>query len=354
MIKIFRNIRHKLLSEGKTINYLKYAIGEIVLVVIGILIALQVNNWNEKRKSDERFLFGLRELYGEIKATSFYENTMQDKMQYQLIRIDSILYHPNAIPVKWLPGLIQLFDENALDEKDNSWKEEYLEFVPGDEKRNQMARALRTLAFGYNDLKEDFKEHQLYRIMSSHLQKYSIPIQIYSAGTGYEEFLNQNNIEYTSQQLQNVKQLVHDPSFIAALMSLKNIKQNVVKYAHTVGFSANSFLNYVKQYDPKTNYELTHMEIIGTGLPEGQWASGIPMHRVEDSNENIWEIKQQLVDGLIKFRADEEWLLDWGKGESNPKSLVFKGGDIAVKKGYYRIRINIAAHTMQFTPIKND
>src|SRR5210317_532577 len=50
MIKFFRNIRQNLLNEGKTTNYLKYAIGEIVLVVIGILIALQINNWNETRK----------------------------------------------------------------------------------------------------------------------------------------------------------------------------------------------------------------------------------------------------------------------------------------------------------------
>uniref|UniRef100_UPI00404AEF97 DUF6090 family protein n=1 Tax=Gelidibacter sp. TaxID=2018083 RepID=UPI00404AEF97 len=51
MIKLFRNIRKKLLEQGKTANYLKYAIGEIILVVIGILIALQINNWNEKRKA---------------------------------------------------------------------------------------------------------------------------------------------------------------------------------------------------------------------------------------------------------------------------------------------------------------
>jgi len=49
MIKIFRHIRKSLLMEDKTGKYLKYAIGEIVLVVIGILIALQVNNWNETR-----------------------------------------------------------------------------------------------------------------------------------------------------------------------------------------------------------------------------------------------------------------------------------------------------------------
>ena len=50
MIKIFRKIRRALLSERKTSQYLKYAIGEIVLVVIGILFALQINNWNQSIK----------------------------------------------------------------------------------------------------------------------------------------------------------------------------------------------------------------------------------------------------------------------------------------------------------------
>lgn len=56
-MKIFRNVRQKLAAEnlpagqaGNVAKYLRYAIGEIVLVVIGILIALQVNNWNEGRK----------------------------------------------------------------------------------------------------------------------------------------------------------------------------------------------------------------------------------------------------------------------------------------------------------------
>ncbi|MFT7386037.1 MAG: hypothetical protein ACI82E_000795, partial [Nonlabens sp.] len=49
MIKFFRKIRQKLLSENKFSKYLIYAIGEIILVVFGILIALQINNWNSKR-----------------------------------------------------------------------------------------------------------------------------------------------------------------------------------------------------------------------------------------------------------------------------------------------------------------
>ncbi len=52
MLKFFRNIRQNLLKEGKTKKYILYAIGEIFLVVIGILIALSLNNWNESRKNE--------------------------------------------------------------------------------------------------------------------------------------------------------------------------------------------------------------------------------------------------------------------------------------------------------------
>ena len=52
MIKFFRKIRYTLMQTGKSSKYFQYAIGEIILVVIGILIALQINNWNELRKSN--------------------------------------------------------------------------------------------------------------------------------------------------------------------------------------------------------------------------------------------------------------------------------------------------------------
>lgn len=49
-MKFFRRVRHKLILDHKKIQYLKYALGEIILVVIGILIALQINNWNQTKK----------------------------------------------------------------------------------------------------------------------------------------------------------------------------------------------------------------------------------------------------------------------------------------------------------------
>ena len=63
MIRLFRKIRHQLLSEDRYSVYLLYASGEIVLVVVGILFALQIDNWNENRnirKTEQLLLSNLK------------------------------------------------------------------------------------------------------------------------------------------------------------------------------------------------------------------------------------------------------------------------------------------------------
>lgn len=69
MIKFFRQIRQTIIMENsKTSRYLKYAIGEIILVVIGILIALQINNWNEDRKSHKEELLLYKRIVNDLKV----------------------------------------------------------------------------------------------------------------------------------------------------------------------------------------------------------------------------------------------------------------------------------------------
>ena len=69
MIKFFRKIRQQMLNENKFSKYLLYAIGEIVLVVIGILIALQINNWNSKRIDSNRVLQYYERMHQELEDT---------------------------------------------------------------------------------------------------------------------------------------------------------------------------------------------------------------------------------------------------------------------------------------------
>ena len=84
MIKFFRKIRQRLLTENKFIKYLIYAIGEILLVVIGILIALQVNNWNEERKLRALELELLQEYQEELQYNYQELGTFQDNITKRL------------------------------------------------------------------------------------------------------------------------------------------------------------------------------------------------------------------------------------------------------------------------------
>ena len=65
------------METGKTSKYLKYAIGEIILVVIGILIALSINNWNEERKTN-------RQLQGYL--SSIAKNIQSDTLEINIIK----------------------------------------------------------------------------------------------------------------------------------------------------------------------------------------------------------------------------------------------------------------------------
>jgi hypothetical protein len=119
MIKFFRHIRQKLLQENKIGSYLKYAIGEIILVVIGILIALQLNNYNDTLKQEKLelktlqnlkldFQFNLTEMEQNIqiiknnrntglKIISHTGNKFSDKFNLDG-SIDQITYTPQYFP----------------------------------------------------------------------------------------------------------------------------------------------------------------------------------------------------------------------------------------------------------------
>ncbi|WP_445734603.1 DUF6090 family protein [Mariniflexile sp.] len=85
MIKFFRKIRQNSIKENKATNYLKYAIGEIILVVIGILIALSINNWNNNKiNKNESIEFSQRlltEVNGNIDLSTNAIEQIQDRMK---------------------------------------------------------------------------------------------------------------------------------------------------------------------------------------------------------------------------------------------------------------------------------
>ena len=103
MIKFFRRIRKQLLTENKFSKYLIYAIGEILLVVIGILIALQINNWNEKRKDSNL----------ELEILTGIKNDLEANIDLFEMRISN-----DSLVVAYFDKLIQILnDETSVYDK---------------------------------------------------------------------------------------------------------------------------------------------------------------------------------------------------------------------------------------------
>ncbi len=100
MIKIFKKIRYDLMEKNKSGKYLKYAIGEIILVMIGILLALQVNNWNEKRKAkvNERALYS--RMIMDLKMDENRINTSIDYYKNDLEFLNNIYLETQGISKK--------------------------------------------------------------------------------------------------------------------------------------------------------------------------------------------------------------------------------------------------------------
>ncbi|WP_162919928.1 DUF6090 family protein [Hanstruepera ponticola] len=131
MIKFFRKIRYNLMEQNKTGKYFKYAIGEIILVVIGILIALQINNWNEQRNKNSlekqyiiRLIEDLKEEEALVKAVINYSNQILHHAKNAI----SLFEDPQKEITNPSRSLVDMYQASQLQDP-NSIKSTYLELI---------------------------------------------------------------------------------------------------------------------------------------------------------------------------------------------------------------------------------
>ena len=127
MLKFFRNIRQNSIKENKLVNYLKYAIGEIFLVVIGILIALQINNWNESNKLKKEETLYLKRLKIDLEKDTLFYNKNIDRANLLIERNTSFLKKIYDVQKSIDEGRelmnIPLWDSEYLTVHDNTFRE---------------------------------------------------------------------------------------------------------------------------------------------------------------------------------------------------------------------------------------
>jgi hypothetical protein len=128
MIKLFRNIRKNLLNEGKTTKYFKYAIGEIFLVVIGIYLAIQFNNWNIENQNNRIASDNIELLIKSLEKDILFFENMQEYIEKDKIKLsdyDNRLKQPsvnldtliNIVRYEYIPfiGMLKFNNDDTYD-----------------------------------------------------------------------------------------------------------------------------------------------------------------------------------------------------------------------------------------------
>jgi len=127
MVQLFRKIHQSLLAENKFSKYLLYAIGEIILVVIGILIALSINNWNESNKLKNEEILYLKRLKIDIEKDTLYYNKNIDRANLLIDKNNSFLkkLYDNQKSIDEGRKLMNmpLWDSEYLAVQDNTYRE---------------------------------------------------------------------------------------------------------------------------------------------------------------------------------------------------------------------------------------
>ena len=170
MRPLFRNIRRQLANENKFIKYSRYAIGEIVLVVIGILIALQINNWNEERKkriSELTYLESIKtDLQLNLRSLDTFISTRKESIRSANIILEyfeqtkpmdynDFNYH-SLIVMIWFP-----FEQNdnTYQELMNSGKLSIISNKVIKNKLQNMKSSFKKISFVENEMQQDFESY---------------------------------------------------------------------------------------------------------------------------------------------------------------------------------------------------
>ena len=348
MIKFFRKIRQKLLTENKFSKYLIYAIGEIILVVIGILIALQLNNWNELRKNEDEFKAVLQQIFTVVDQDLENLQLIRYQLSEQIEIIDSIVQYPEGINKELLPHLLFYLDLEPSDlNSEISYLLGYLKFNPQNKNQSSLNKSLSSYGNSINNASVSNK-----KVITSLLEKSNMPYPSVEFGySAINDFQNMDLGFFSETDIANAYELLKNPSFQNALKSVKSIKSTYLIFINNLMALANTNKAFIQDYYPTVRLLYSDIGLVGEATEYKDWNTNIPL-TLKNESESIWEGYFTLTEGSVKFREGENWNFNWG-GNTFPAGNIYSYGDnIQVKSGNYHVILNLSKKTYQFVEQK--
>ncbi|MCB0637560.1 MAG: hypothetical protein KDC54_13115 [Lewinella sp.] len=353
MLKLFRRLRQRLLVQGRFRAYLLYALGEVVLIVFGILLALQLSNWNARRTHDQAFSVLLEQIYNAIWTDTEMHDLAIDALESQVTILQQLLAQPDTFPEEQISTILYYLDLSMDDQFFTKGRDllPFLDYQSADPRQRDLIREITSYSqsnlYQYAASEYGAREPEL---LEPALRAAGIPEPALLFGvTDYWGFHFPNEAGFFSaSHAESARQLLREPSFRSQLQSLLSHKMNVLSIADNAREDAFSILDRIKAYQPEVRLLYDDLGILGSGLPDG-YDRSVPMQRMSGPG-NRWEVELELQVGTFKFRNRDSWNQNWG-GVGFPEGRsVYLGRDIWVPTaGRYHILLDLEKRRYQFT-----
>ena len=352
MIKFFRHIRRSLIQKNQMGKYFKYAIGEILLVVIGIIIALQVNNWNESHKDKLRFKMTLEQIYNALDSDFDKLSRVNSNLQQQLKIIDSLIYNPLDIEKDRIPiyGFYAAIERSKRLESDVNFYLKNLELNKNDIDQINLIKDISSYATkDRSDVSNNFEEG----FIESILLKLELPNPVLVFGySALNDFENVNPNLFTDKHRQEMLVAIQTEKFKNALISASRKIELSLIFSVDNKNDILSHMQSIRDFYPEVKLFHNDVGIVGTATKKG-WDESIPL-KLTNAALNTWELEIELVEGEVKFRTNNSWTKNWGGNSFPDGNSIYFGDNIKVKAGTYRVVLDLNKKQYQFIRLQND
>jgi len=348
MLHFFRKIRHDLIANSKSYKYLKYAVGEIILVVLGILIAIQINNWNEENIKDALFQDSMEQIYNGLKTDIDSYNSLQKGLIEQIQLIDLVLNNSDSLNIFEIPfALHYIYWDFITIKTETGYFTQNLIYNPENRQQKLLAKRLASYVMSINS----FKSHidiDLNKILNEN----GLPrpeLALYNR----KAHLVQDSAYFTENQMNIASNLIHSENFRSILKTIR-VKTNYdVNDMKNIVAESESIISSIKTEYPDIRIIFENVGIIGTAI-NGFDGVGVISTPMKETDFAIYETELFLKKGLVKFRSNDSWLKNWG-GDSFPEGEAHHdGNDISIdQSGLYLIRLDLNSNKYYFTRLKN-
>lgn len=337
MLPFFRKIRRDLLENSQFFKYLKYALGEVALVVLGILIALQINNWNEKRKNDILFRESMEQVYNGLRTDIDYYQGILNGLEFQIETIDYILDNPDSIDKYERPYVLHdvVYDFIEINTETEYFSQRLI-YNPDDRQQRSLAKRLADYLLRVNNFTSDIDIDFNTLLVEKGLPRYNYYRQALEDSTYYSE-----------EQMVLASELIEDEFIRNKLKSIKFRSGIDIGGISNFETEAKSIMTTIRLMYPDVRIIFENIGIIGTAL-EG-WddvAISTPMVETEHS---IFERELFLKKGEVKFRVNDSWIKNWGGDTFPDGEAIHDGKNIHIdKSGNYLVRLDLNTNTYSF------